>query len=258
MRYIALIPAFVYAIGCGQIDPPPPLDEDGEPVPIPEPLDDWLNFLEIVPEEELSVRPTITIAFNAYLDPTTYDSYSTARLQSGGLRHGSRVDYRMTRREIHFRPTSDLEPELQYELVWTADDVRSVTGSPLHPRASLPTFMIRDDLETSPPLQRPEVSWREVEELFEAHCTSCHGDSRWSQLPMLTPETLIGARSDQVDAMLVEPFHPARSYLMHKILPDYPVRRFTEQPPPWSDQPPLSTDDIERIEHWIANGAPHP
>lgn len=253
-RLSTTVGALLLALACGQIDPPPPVDDDGDPIPLPDPLDEWLQFSAFEPEEELSIRPTIAITFNAYLDPTTFNSYATARLVSRDLAYPGRIDYRITRRQILFRPNSNLEPDLRYELIWTADNIESVTGSPLHPLAGLPEFETDDELPTSPPLERPEVSWQEVEALFDAHCNDCHSDPDW-QLPELTPESLVGRRSQQVDSLLVEPFHPARSYLMHKILPDYPVRRFTVQPPPWSDRSPLSTDDIERIEHWIANGA---
>ncbi len=240
---------------CGQLEPEPPLDEEGEPIPMPDPHEEWLYFEEFAPEDEISIRPTIAITFNTYVNPSTFTSYAAARLTSRDIRNSGRVDYRMTRKQVLFRPNASLEPDLSYVLEWRANDVESVTGSPLHPFALLPRYTTNDELEMSPPLDRPNVQWEEVEELFDRHCNDCHGDSSW-QLPELTRDGLVGTRSQQVESMLVEPFHPARSYLMHKILPDYPIRRFTEQPPPWSDAEPLSIEEIERIEHWIAAGAP--
>ena len=240
---------------CGPIEEEPLLDADGEPVALPGPYDQWLTFSAVSPEEEISLRPTIAIEFDAYLNGDTFNSFGAARLQSGGIHESGRVQYRMTRKTILFRPNRQLEPELNYILRWTADDLRSVTGAPLHPYALLPSFVTNEELEDSPPLDFPSVGWQEVEEIFDNHCNFCHGDPGW-QLPSLERDELISQRSEQVDAYLVEPFHPERSYLMHKILPDYPIRRFTVQPPPWSDAAPLSIDDIERIEFWIAAGAP--
>lgn len=240
---------------CGEIEPEPPVDDDGEPVDLPAPLEDWLFFERFYPDDEISTRPTIEIEFNEYLDPDSFNSFGVARLQSGGLIYFGRVDYRMTDKTLLFRTNTDIEADLTYELSWTADDIESVVGSPLHPEVVPPRYESRADLDTSPPVERPSVPWSQVEQLFESHCNDCHGETSRG-LPELTPDGLVGRRSEQVDAMLVEPFHPARSYLMHKILSDYPIRRFTVQPPPWSEQEPLSTTDIERIEHWIAAGAP--
>lgn len=247
--------SLVCLTACGEIEPDPPVDDDDEPIEMPDPLEEWLFFESFYPDEEISTQPTIEIEFNQYLAPDSFNSFGAARLQSGGLTSFGRVDYRMTRKTLLFRTNSSIEPDLTYQLSWNTSDIESVVGSPLHPGATLPSYEARADLEATPPLTRPSVSWSEVDELFEAHCNDCHGEPSWD-LPELTRDGLVGRRSEQIDAMLVEPFYPARSYLMHKILPDYPIRRFTEQPPPYSEQEPLSTGDIERIEHWIAAGAP--
>lgn len=244
-------------MGCGSIEPEGPLDEDGDPIPMPGAFDDWLGITAISPVDEIGLRPTIEVEFNAYLDPDTFGS-TTIQLRSGGFGYGGRTDYYMTRRTLRFRPNFSLEPDLTYTLrIAGADGIRSVTDSPISPATVLPELRSRDDIADSEPLERPIVTWAEVEEIFDAHCNDCHGESSRNLHPLISldKDRLVGQRSEQVDALLVQPFQPARSYLMHKILPDYPVRRFTVQPPPWSGQDPLSTEDIERIEHWIANGA---
>lgn len=252
----ALATGLVAVAGCGEIEPQPPVDDDGEPIPVPSPLEDWLSFESVQPDDALSTHPTIAIEFDQYLDATTFRSFGTVRLQSGGQIRGGFVDYRMTRKTLLFRPSRPLEPGLRYSLVWTAADIESVSGSPLDPDAELPDELRVDgELEPDGPTQRPSVQWEDVEPLFESYCNGCHGADTW-QLPQLTPDKMVGTRSEQTDTMLVEPFHPERSYLMHKILPDYPVRKYTVQPPPYSEHADaLSLDDIERIEHWIAGGA---
>lgn len=252
-----LLPLGLWA--CGEIDPAPPVNDEGEIIPLPAPLEPWLFVTDISPKDEISQRPTIAVEFNAYLDSSTFTTFGTTQLRSGGFTYTGQTDYRMTRRALVFRPNAELEPELTYTLRFPgAANLRSVTGSPLHPLTVLPQFSAVEDLGDSVPLIRPAVTWEEVEEIFEVHCNDCHGQSQWEGgLPHLTPQGLIGRRSQQVDAYLVEPFQPARSYLMHKILPDYPIRRFTVQPPPWHDGEELTLNQIERIEHWIANGAPH-
>lgn len=254
LRTAAILVA-VAAFGCGELEPEPPVDGDGEPIDVPAPMEEWLFFSDVRPAETLSVEPTIEFEFNEYVAPDTFSTLGAVRLVSGGLEWSGRVDYRMSRKTVVFEPTRPLEPGLRYHLRWNADDVRSVTGSPLHPLALLPTYTVDEDSDSEvAPLARPEVVWEDVEPIFEHHCSGCHGDDAW-QLPPMERDALVRTRSEQVDYRLVEPYHPARSYLMHKILPDYPERRFTHQPPPYSDAPPLSDEDIERIEHWIAGGA---
>lgn len=239
---------------CAPFEPQAPEDNDDER-DAPAPGDDWLYFESVEPGDDISTRPTIEINVNAYLDPGSFNSYGTFRLRSGGFSHSGRTDYWMTRRQLRFRPNTALEPDLSYALDLTADDLRSITDAPLHELAILPRLRTDEQLEDTEPLRRPEVSWEEVEAIFDAHCNDCHSDPDW-MLPDLTRDSMVATKSEQVDARLVEPLFPSRSYLMHKILPDYPLRQKAVQPPPWSDVDPLSFEDIERIEHWIANGAP--
>ena len=67
---------------------------------------------------------------------------------------------------------------------------------------------------------------------------------------------MIGARADEVDEVIVIRYDAADSYLMHKIIPDYPLRRYGVQPPTWSDAEPLTANEIALIEDWIRVGAP--
>ncbi|TXD34477.1 hypothetical protein FRC96_12655 [Lujinxingia vulgaris] len=240
-------------LSCGPIDPPPPTDADGEPIPRPAPLDDWLRVIEVTPAQSIATHPTIEVRFNAYLAPDSFTSYGALSLRSGGLSSGGRIDYRMTRKTLRLRPRSALIDGLRYTL-FASPGLRSVTGAPLFPNTPAPERFTDATLPDSPALDRPEVRWDDIAPLVERSCNSCHDDPEW-QLPRLTPQALRQTRSTQVEAPLVMPFEPAQSYLMHKILPDYPLRRFTVQPPPYSDAPPLSLDEIERIEDWIAQGA---
>ncbi|RDV38777.1 hypothetical protein DV096_08240 [Bradymonadaceae bacterium TMQ3] len=253
LRRIGTLTLCLGLASCGPIEPPPPTDADGEPIPRPAPLDDWLRVVDVTPTHAIAVRPTIEVRFNAYLDPGTFNSYSALSLRSGGLTSGGRIDYRMTRKTLRLRPRSDLIEGLRYTL-FASRDLRSVTGAPLFPDTPAPERFTDASLPGSPPLDRPEVRWSNIAPIVERSCNACHNDPDW-RLPRLTPDALRQTRSTQVDAPLVMPFEPAQSYLMHKILPDYPLRRFTVQPPPYSDAAPLSLDEIERIEDWIAQGA---
>ncbi len=72
----------------------------------------------------------------------------------------------------------------------------------------------------------------------------------------IAPRDLIGQPStQQPDLLLVQPFDPERSYLMHKLLWDYPLREGTAQPTPWDGGAPLPEQDLRLIERWIRGGA---
>ncbi len=211
----------------------------------------------VEPEEEISLRPTIAVEFNQYLNSETFQSYNAMRLRSRGLAQGGSVQYQMATRTVYFRPGSDLEPDLEYLLEWIADDIESIEEAPLHPMVFLPRYVTDDSLEPSPPLERSQVDWATVDAIFERSCNTCHSDPDW-KLPELSFPELLNQRSAQVDRYLVEPFFPTRSYLMHKILPHYPERIYGQQPPTWSEAPPLSEEELITIEDWIATGAPGP
>lgn len=244
------------AVGCGSIEPAGPLDEDGEPIPLPGPYDTWLQIRGISPPGGLlPLRPTLELAFTDYLDPLTYTTYGVIALQSGGIVVPGTVEYSMTDRTMRWTARQDLEPGFEYRLVLVEQDIFSMTGAPFLPPQRLPRF-VADAEGTLEPAPTPlAVTWSEIEPIFEAKCNTCHSDPQWA-LPRMSREVLIDTRSEQVDAMLVRPFDPTRSYLMHKVLPDYPRRRFTVQPPPWYDEgSPLTTEELRRIEAWIRQGA---
>ena len=253
-RIFPLILAIAPLTACGSIDPEPPTDEDGQPIPKPGPFDDWLRVVATTPDGgEVGVRPTIRVTFDAYLDHFELLDYAALEIRSGGLRTQGRVTYEMTTRSLVFTPITRLEPGLTYRLFPSPDYLVSVTGAPLQIE-DLPAFQITEEGSSGADRARPDADWAAVDALLQAKCRSCHSDPGWDLNP-LTRESLVSVRSEQVDQFVVVPFSPAASYLMHKILPDYPLRRFTVQPPPWSDAAPLEPAEILLVETWIENGA---
>lgn len=252
MRHAAL-PLLLCLAACGPIDPEPPTDDEGVPIPTPGPFDDWLEVEEVTPDGgEVGLRPTIRVRFDTFIEDDELIDFSAVSLQSAGLRVTGRVTWEMTTRTLVFRPLRDLVPGLQYTLSLAPDYLESVTGAPFR-SSDLPKF---EAVEGGGSAADPEIdsSWDAVDTIFERKCRSCHADPQW-QLNPLTRASMIGQPSAQTDQLVVLPFDPADSYLMHKILPDYPIRRFTVQPPPWSHAEPLT--DVERrlVEAWIRNGA---
>lgn len=257
---LALVVASLAA--CVPIEPEPVLDSAGEPIEIPGPADRWLQIENTTPSPgKVDLRPSFTFTFNDYLDEDSFKSYNFATLSSGGIRASGRAFYRMSDKTVVWRPNGNLSPGLIYRLAINAE-LKSATGAPFWPPASgdaSRTFVpTTDDLpnvdsDLSDPL--PDPPWTEVKSILDAACASCHADPAW-QLNPLSYDRLVGASSTQTDLYLIRPGNPAGSYLMQKILWDYPDLEFTPQPPPWSDNAQqLSRDDLLAIEGWIAHGA---
>lgn len=252
----------------GQIEAQPPLDEEGEPIPIPQPYEPWLLVREVAPQASgeqtrLALRPTIAVTFNQYLEDESFRSYGVARMGSGGIGASGSTEYRMTTKRIIWRARADLREDFEYTFTLGLENLRSVTASPPLPGATLSRVYIAASAEDEgesweDALSDEPVSWGEVEQLFEQRgCYSCHGQPRWSKLGALTPEALVGIKSSQRDLQLVRPGDPTDSYLMHKLLPDYPVREGTVQPPPWGEGETqvLTREELWLVERWIRAGA---
>ena len=114
------------------------------------------------------------------------------------------------------------------------------------------------DASAADPSSYPSTSWSAVRQIIDERCADCHGDEDWPKLNPLTRESLVGRSSDQLNEPLVRPYDPPDSYLMHKLLWDYPVRQGEPQPPAWAGGKQLPRDELLTIEGWIAAGAGGP
>jgi hypothetical protein len=262
MRHSALLALLCAVWSCGEIEPRPPLDAEGEVIPVPGPLDTWLTARLIAPAGKAwPTLPVFIIESDAYMDDDTLLSYGGGQLSSGGaLGTGGALRHVFTQRRLYWTPSRRLEPGLEYTATFTLGDVRSVTGAPPLPPATLTQIKLVDDTlpdEALPPEITETPGWDAVAPIFAARCAGCHGQPGWPQLVPMTREALVNARDARTGRPIVRPFDPAASYLLHKLIPDYPDRRGTAQPPPWSDDPaPLMPAELLRIERWIAGGAP--
>lgn len=250
--------ALVFALAasaCTRIEQPQPVDDQGEPIEVPEPYDRWLQIESVAPSPgEVSLRPSIAVSFSDYIDDDSFRSYAFASASSGGLTAFGGARYIMTDKTVVWQPWNALEPGLRYRFAPTGDVV-SATGSPLILPPKLPVFVPRSDVAPTPATELPDARWQDVAPIFEARCAGCHDDPD-AQLPALTYDGLVGVQSSQTDLALVRPADPADSYLMRKLLWDYADIEFTHQPPPWSaGSEELPRGDLLTIEGWIAHGA---
>lgn len=254
MRFVVVL-MILAAAGCGEIEPDPVLDEEGEEIPVPGPFDTYLDVESVNPPAGLIAPDSpIEIRFSTWLEDDVLLNAGMMSMASGGIRTGGYVRWVMTTRSLVWTPYGTTEPGLRYSLSIDTARLRSVTGAP-PALSTLPTYKVSSVGERLPTIDLSPVRWPEVDALFQARCSSCHSDPNW-QLNPLRRDTLVGVESEQVDRFLVRPGDAADSYLLEKLLPAYPRRELTIQPPPWSGLDPLSEDEILLVERWIIAGAP--
>jgi hypothetical protein len=204
-------------------------------------------------DEPISLNQTFVLTFNTYvdLDPLTY--WNTVSIASGGVTAFGPTSYRMVDRQIVLRTTRTMEPDLTYQLLVNAEVLRSVTGQPYAGPLAF-TYRTGDAFEDDPPEPGPLPVWADVAPIFAA-CNGCHADPEWKLEP-LTVDTMVAVPSKQVANLhIIEPYVPSKSYLMHKVLWDYPLREQSAQPPAWAGYPQLSVTDQRLLEEWILAGA---
>jgi hypothetical protein len=239
---------------CVEIEPDPPVDEEGEPIAVPDPFDPWLEIADISPAPgEIAPSSRLALTFNDYIDDDSFDSYAFGVLNSGGVRASGSARYIMTDKTVVWRPYSNLEPGLLYQFRVT-ENLVSATDAPLLAPAQWPEFKASREATPVETVELPDVRWDDVAPIFEAKCASCHHEPQRGLNP-LTYDSLLGARSTQTDLFLVRPGDAPDSYLMRKLLWDYPDIEFTHQPPAWAGGEELEREELLVVEGWIAGGA---
>jgi hypothetical protein len=200
-------------------------------------------------------RPALLIPLDS---PPAADTDWTGafRFRAGRVTAQADILWVPTQRVVVVQPFDPLRPDLQWTLESGENSVRTrdgrevrlgESGFPLTQTAALPIV----------PDPRPSVSVSgdAIAELLQLRCGSCHADD--GVLTPLDLESLFGFSRNLNGLQLVKPFRPEASVLLHRILPDYPLDGAQQtMPPPWSDVPSLSEDEIRQIEAWILLGAP--
>lgn len=221
------------------------------------PYDRPLLIDEVSPSGgNLPMNPTIQIHFNEYLEDGSFTSFDAATLRTGDLSWAGWTDYVMTDKTLVWEARNEVPADLQIDL--TVGELESVTGETFPGAASAASYMTSMDASADDPPSYPSTTWSAVREIVDERCADCHGDADWPKLNPLTHASLVGRSSDQVDTLLVRPYDPSDSYLMHKLLWDYPVRRGEPQPPAWDGGEQLPRQELLAIEGWIAAGAGGP
>jgi hypothetical protein len=204
-------------------------------------------------ETDVPLNQPFTIWFNRYLDAEVFRYSNAVKVCSSGVRGRGFSRYRMADRSVTFFPTRNLRSRLIYNLGLNDETVLALGGENLSTQFER-AFQTAEGGTVVQDREIATVSYAgSVFPLFEQGC-GCHVDD--DAVPSLDYESLMQATSTQMDdRLLVVPYDPTTSYLMQKILPDYPDRRLSEMPPAWGRRPPLTFEQLSTVENWILTGA---
>lgn len=230
------------------------LDEDL--LELRQPLD-LFYVTSVSPENghtDIPLNQPLSVTFNDYLDASSFEYYNALTVRSGSISGRGIVRYEASTRTLTYFPYRDLRPNLIYSLSINPDTVRSIRGLELSIPFSV-VFQTASDTTVEQNRQLETISYEQAVAPILSNNCGCHSDLT-ADLTGLTYENLVENRAVQVPSRyLVRPFDPDRSYLLHKVLPSYPDRRFMEMPPEWSTNSPLPVSDLLTIERWIETGA---
>jgi mono/diheme cytochrome c family protein len=171
--------------------------------------------------------------------------------QSGAVTQRGSLQWLPSQNLLFFEPFEPLNPDLVYDLVSSGslvyDDGTELRFAPL----SSAEVAALDKTEVLPERNRDTTA--SIVEVLASSCGSCH-DGR--VLHAFTPQSLFRQSESDVTRPLVEPGETARSVLVDRIVHTLPRRSGQSMPPPWSDVPAISDEEVRRIEAWILADCP--
>lgn len=217
--------------------------------------------ITVHPQDQVHPVPVVEVAFTQHVQPNmTAWADAITVTQFPVQRFGVPV-YSVIDRALFLFLRPDEHPGFVYEIAVDETRFEDVRGIQL---AAVPP--VTWDQQTPPnsptagvpanvlPPQQPAMSFaRSVAPLLSA-CGQCHGTVGGP--PALAYDTLVGVRSrSRPSALLVEEGRPARSVLIHRVVPAHPLAINGPMPPVTAGIAPLSAGDIRVLERWIREGA---
>lgn len=252
-RHQTILVNLLIALGGGCVEP---LDAFGPAEPQP-----FEANITVHAQDQGYPNPVVEIAFTQHVQPnvTAWVDAITVR-QSPVQRFGYPV-YSVIDRALYLFLQPEQNPGLVYEIAVDETRIEDVRGIPLSPVAPVewdpqappaaPSRTIPADVL---PPQDPALSFSQSVAPLLVACTACHGAEGGPAA--MRYETLVGVRSDsRPDAMRVDVGRPARSVLIHRVVPDHPLAINGQMPPVHSGVAPLSSGEIRVLERWIREGA---
>jgi hypothetical protein len=198
-----------------------------------------------------TTAPELRVSFRSFLDPDTLPPGGEVELRSGSRVVAVRARWDILDRAVIATPVDPLVPGLRYEWTFSPEETLLLGGWPIsspEPRS----FTVSPTATDAPRDGAAPPTFDELVPVFEEHC-GCHYDGT----PPVLDRSVVGARSAVLpERWLVRPWEPAQSYLVQKLLPQYPDRFGTVMPPPWDGAEPLDPEALRAVIDWIAAGAP--
>ncbi len=123
--------------------------------------------------------------------------------------------------------------------------------------SALRTLLFAVTLVVAPTLQPAEVSFSEVTAILARECVMCHqpydAKGELTLHPAGAWNSLVGARSRQVDMLLVAPTNLEQSYLYRKLTDTHQEVGGSGDAMPFDAK--LNTEQLATIRAWIQQGA---
>ena len=198
-------------------------------------------------------NPLFVFSVDGYLDVRSAEPAAAFSLAAGS--HRPRLDVRWSplSRQLLVSPRDPLRVGLTYTLLLDPSKLRATGGGTVDTTSDSWRFTATSDEWEDRP--RPEVLsfGTDIQPILVEGC-GCHWEAN-SPLVQLDAATLRGRSVSRPARSLVVPFEPERSYLVEKLLRDYPDRFGTEMPPPWAEESALQPSELATIYQWILAGA---
>ena len=229
---------------------------EGDPDPRRAHTDLTFSIVQYLPrpgQTEISRATHIDLTFNVAPD-AAHVSAAYLRLFSGLYETQGTQKVDLLKRRIRFTPTSSLRGELRYQFFISAKH-RGLNGANLADNIFF-DFTTGSHSQPPPVSKLTPVTARDVQSLWSARCTSCHGPVDPPARVDLssadaTLRSLKGAPSSGAPRTRVVPGDHARSYLMLKLLNRGGVSGFPMPPA----GPALSDQQLRQVADWIDGGA---
>lgn len=171
--------------------------------------------------------------------------------RSGSVVQHGQVLWVPSTAQLFFDPFEPLNPDLIYTLS-VSDDLTLDDGSALQ----VPGLMSTQVRELPPADELPAANVDTTATIVDMLAASCGGCHNHQPLVVLDEFTLFGTSASDRTRPLVEPGEPAQSVLVDRIVPALTRRSGQAMPPAWSDEQPLTQQQVQRIEAWILAGCP--
>lgn len=205
------------------------------------------------PAQTLTTNGQVGVRFDGFLSADSNFS-RVVTVEAGSVSIRGRGEWSLVARELRFYASGPPLPGLLYTVSLDPTELIGASGQPVivpmeHEfSVEAPVDLTHWDAPASPPVTFDET----IAPLLQ-RCAECHGQLELS--PLSYDELVLRPASSVPSRYRVEPYEPARSVLLRRLVPGY-ASEGEEMPPWWGDAEPLTHEELSLVERWIRSGAP--